>query len=119
MNARKGVGFVAWLDRAGNLSISDLAVSGWTFVESGKLLGSWEAAAVASDAFPAASQVSALRISYYARTGEAKGSFKLSWPESGKTVNANVKLSGVVVSGRLYAMASARNLGTFKVTTSH
>ena len=115
MNAKKGIAFVVWIDGAGNLTVSDIAVDGWSFVESARLQNrTWQAKGLKLAV--SSSEVSNFRVSYNARTGLAKGTFTFSQTEAGQTVSDTAKLSGVVVSDRLYATGAARKLGTFKVT---
>ena len=120
VNARKGVGFVLWIGEDGSLAVTDVATTGWTPVACGAP-GAFAGADALEFDIPAwrsyTGEVNALRVSFNARTGAASGSFKLPYAQDGRTRADTVKLSGVVVGGRLYATATVRRLGSFKVTT--
>ena len=140
MNAKKGIAFVIWIDEAGELNVSDAAVAEWSLAAYGTPqnladgvhplvfdLPKWRnymngvdgaaeenAVVVANGRWKGSN---GMRISYDVRRGTAKGSFKLLYEDSGRVRSDTVSIFGVVVSGRLYATATVRKLGSFKVTT--
>ena len=118
MDAKKGVAFVIWIDGDDGLTVSDVNVSEWEFAASGRLQdGDWKADDLLIGMLFPNLEVSSPRASYNVRNGVAVGSFKVSSAENGGKGAVAVKFSGVVVSGRLYATATMRGFGSFKLST--
>ena len=92
-----------------------MAGTKWTFAKaSGKLKVVDGSLTVVAKADPA--NMSGLKLSYAAKTGLVKGSFKLYYLEGGKLKSDKVTVSGVVAEGVFVGNGTVKKLGSFRVT---
>ena len=61
------------------------------------------------------SNLSALKLTYTAKSGLVKGSFKLYYMNGTKLKNDTVTVTGVVVDGKLFGSGTIKKLGSFAV----
>ena len=59
--------------------------------------------------------LASLKLNYTAKTGAAKGSFKLWYLQDGKLRSDKVTVTGTAVAGRFFASAIVKKLGVFKI----
>ena len=62
------------------------------------------------------SNLSALKLTYTAKSGLVKGSFKLYYMDGKRLKNDTVTVTGVVVDGKLFGSGTIKKLGSFAVT---
>jgi hypothetical protein len=94
----------------------EFAVSGskWIFSKtSGKLKVVNGVLSVVSKSEPA--NLSGLKLTYTAKSGLVKGSFKLYYMDGGKLKSDKVTITGAVADGVFMGSGTVKNLGSFRV----
>ena len=88
--------------------------SKWAFSKtSGKLKVADGVLAIVAKGEPA--NLSGLKLTYTAKTGLAKGSFKLYYMDGGRIKSDKVTITGAVVDGRFIGSGTVKKLGSFAV----